>query len=1404
MRKIIYFFFFISSFVSAQVTDNFSDGDFTSSPAWSGDVLEFIVNASQQLQLNNTVAAASYLSAASPGSSLNNIEWQFYIKQSFAPSGSNYGRVYLASDQANLEGSLNGYYLQFGEAGSLDAVELFRQTGLTGTSVARATNGQIAVSFTLGIKVTRDASGNWNLYIDPAGGNAYALAANGTDNTYSSTAFFGVACVYTASNATKFFFDDFYNGPLIVDITPPSIVSSTVISNSELDVLFNEDLDSTTSVTLTNYNADNTLGNPSIIERDSLDHSLVHLTFATTFISGLLNTLTVTNVQDLNSNAITTANTTFTYLAPVVPAFKDIIINEIFADPSPQVALPAFEFIEIYNKGTNTFNLNGWKFTDGASTGTLGNYNLAPGQYLILCPVADTSFYTPFGNTMGLSTFPSLNNTGDNLKLKDNSLVDIDSVNYLDTWYQDAVKKNGGWTLELINPDAPSGCPVSSNWIASVNPDGGTPGTQNSVYSTASDITAPAITGITITDSTHITLCYSEAVDVSQITVLSNYNFDNSIGIPVAAAANAMFTCVDLVLGTALIPSVTYIVTVGNISDCSGNILFPVTSSFTVPAVASYKDVIINEIFADPSPQAGLPLTEFIELYNNSSKQFNLNGWKFTDGSSTATLGNYIFSPGQYLIICPVADTASWSPFGNVMGVSSFPSLNNTDDHLYLKNDLLTLIDSVNYSDTWYMDAIKEDGGWTLELINPGTPINCPASSNWIASANSNGGTPGIQNSVYSTAADITSPQIASVSVPDSLHISVCFTEAVDVSQINVAGNYNINNGIGTPVSASANTTLTCVNITLATALISSSVYIISISNMSDCSGNILNPASATFDYYEVKPFDVVINEIMADPDNTIGLPAIEVEYVELYNKTAFTINLNNWQYTAGTNTKILPDVNIAAHGYLVLTSTTNASLMPSSSNAVGVVSFPGLTNTGQILSLKTPLGSVMSVVPYTDAWYQDVTKDEGGWSLEQIDPDNPCAGMSNWRASANTNGGTPGIQNSVFASNADQISPHVTRVSLITNDTIQVYFNEPLDSGTMLNLSMYSIDNGIGIPTYAQPVSPDFKSVRLALATSVLPGIIYTVTVNNQITDCVGNPVGDVNSARFAIPVIATSNDIVINEILVDPKDGGVDFVEIYNRSSKVIDLKTMMISHYDTLANVPVDPEVIASDGYLIFPGDYLLLSENGNAVKNQYNTTNPEAFLDIPDLPSMSIANGTICLAIGFNVIDYFVYYEGMQFPLLNETKGVSLERIDFNRSTQDRTNWHSAAEAVGFATPGYKNSQYNDAVTADNAIEITPEVFSPDEDGVNDVVSINYHFDTPGYVANITIYDSKGRLVKYLVRNELLGINGTFSWDGINEEREKARIGIYIVFTEVFDLSGKVKHYKNTFVLAGKLD
>ena len=99
-----------------------------------------------------------------------------------------------------------------------------------------------------------------------------------------------------------------------------------------------------------------------------------------------------------------------------------------------------------------------------------------------------------------------------------------------------------------------------------------------------------------------------------------------------------------------------------------------------------------------------------------------------------------------------------------------------------------------------------------------------------------------------------------------------------------------------------------------------------------------------------------------------------------------------------------------------------------------------------------------------------------------------------------------------------------------------------------------------------------------------------------------------------------------------------------------------------------------------------------------------------------------------------------------------------------------------------------------------IVVTPEIFSPDNDGIDDFADINYSFPSVGYVANITIFDASGRPVRYLQKNALSGIKGNYRWDGLGDKNQKLPQGIYIIYTEIFNTEGKKKQFKNTIVLA----
>jgi len=213
-------------------------------------------------------------------------------------------------------------------------------------------------------------------------------------------------------------------------------------------------------------------------------------------------------------------------------------------------------------------------------------------------------------------------------------------------------------------------------------------------------------------------------------------------------------------------------------------------------------------------------------------------------------------------------------------------------------------------------------------------------------------------------------------------------------------------------------------------------------------------------------------------------------------------------------------------------------------------------------------------------------------------------------------------------------------------------------------------------------------------------------------------------------------------------------------------------------------------------------MVATDNADLVKATYITQNPDAFIQIT-MPSFNDDEGNVILLNEQgNIVDQLAYKDDWHFKLISNEEGVSLERIDYNAPTQQEQNWHSAASSAGYGTPTYKNSQFRVDASVQGEIKTEPEIVSPDNDGRDDFASILYSFPEPGYVANITVFDAVGRTVRVLQRNALCGIKGSYRWDGLGDKNQQLPSGIYIVYTEVFNLSGKTKKFKNSIVLARK--
>jgi hypothetical protein len=644
---------------------------------------------------------------------------------------------------------------------------------------------------------------------------------------------------------------------------------------------------------------------------------------------------------------------------------------------------------------------------------------------------------------------------------------------------------------------------------------------------------------------------------------------------------------------------------------------------------------------------------------------------------------------------------------------------------------------------------------------------------------------------------DVTPPSIVSATALSATAVDVLFNEAVDLTTSQIAANYVVSNGLGIPTSAVRDATNTSlVHLTFATNIPPRINVTLTVNGVADLSSNILNGGTKVFSYFVPFQYDIVIDEILADPTPVVGLPTNE--WLELKNTTSFDINLQNYKLGKATGESgAMPSYILPAGGYVIVCTGSAVAAMSVYGPTIAVTSFPSLNNDADRIYLRAPQGTIIHSVNYTIDWYKNELKKDGGWTLEMIDTKNPCTGINNWKASVDARGGTPAAKNSVDAINADATAPKLLRAYATDATHVTLVFDEPVDSTNAAVAASYSMSDGISI-TNALPLSVSFDRVSLTLSTALAANKIYTVTANS-VKDCTGNTIGVSKTARVGLVAHTDSLDIVVNEIMFNPKPNGVDYVEFYNRSKKILNLKNAFIANRNSLGIVSSIYQFTTED-YLFFPEDYIVVTESAEITKRDFVANDPNAILQLNNLPSFNDTDGdVILLNEQGKIIDEVVYDSKWHFALISNEEAVSLERINADAASV-QSNFHSAASSVGYGTPTYKNSQNRIDADVQGDITTTPAIVSPDNDGLDDFATIQYNFPEPGYVANITIFDASGRAVRYLERNTLAGVKGYYRWDGLGEKQQKLPVGLYIIYTEVFNLNGKTKKFKNTIVLA----
>jgi hypothetical protein len=274
--------------------------------------------------------------------------------------------------------------------------------------------------------------------------------------------------------------------------------------------------------------------------------------------------------------------------------------------------------------------------------------------------------------------------------------------------------------------------------------------------------------------------------------------------------------------------------------------------------------------------------------------------------------------------------------------------------------------------------------------------------------------------------------------------------------------------------------------------------------------------------------------------------------------------------------------------------------------------------------------------------------------------------------------------------------------------------------------------------------------------------------------------------------------NDLVINEIMYDAEEGNSDFIEFLNLSEDSVNIGGWQFEDENgnsfKLSEIPFK---IPKDAYFILAADSSI-EFNYDLGGNEFTT-----ILDVSNLGLVNSGELILLKDVKGNIIDSVFYSDKWHNDNFASTKNISLERINPNLGGNDAPNWSSSVDPFG-GTPGKQNSIFAENLNTESNISVSPNPFSPDNDGFEDFTIINYNLKQATAQVRIKIFDSKGRLVRALANNQPSGSSGSVIFNGLGDDGQALRIGIYIIFLEALNEgTGVVETMKTVVVVARKL-
>jgi len=696
----------------------------------------------------------------------------------------------------------------------------------------------------------------------------------------------------------------------------------------------------------------------------------------------------------------------------------------------------------------------------------------------------------------------------------------------------------------------------------------------------------------------------------------------------------------------------------------------------------------INEFMFAPKPDYG---GEWIELMNISDDTLNLAGWSISDNSSTVTItqDDNLLPPKDFALLSSSESiTEHWRIGGLLIHcVKPLPTLNNTEDSIVVRDLCGNIIDSLKYSSSWgYRQGVS------LERIDPYKDSDL--ASNWALSIDSTGGTPGYKNSITINDFDLTVTEIGLVAdtgcpkpgQPAELFVVVknAGRKTVEDAEIYLG----IDSNRDSLLQQKEVLYIDVLTIFPGDSVVLYPTILGFESGKNTVIGQLIteddNMENNTGSFVLRAQFpwgSLAINEFMYIPNTGFG-----GEWIELFNVSADTVNLSEWQISDNSNTVTITESDwlLAPSAYTLISSDETIT---DYWNVGGLYihmdsPLPTLNNAGDSIVVRDLCGHVVDSLKYSSGWgYRQ------GVSLERIDPYKDSDLASNWALSMDSTGGTPGFKNSRMIKNIDLGIDSVWCVSdsLMDGDPLEIHYI--VGNKGLRDVQGYTVYLGLRtqgkkgnyravrdtIVYYSDSLSAQsFR--RNTVVFKRVSGGVYRLYCELFLLD---DEKIENDSDSCIVIVGYPENSLVINEVMNIPEPGESEWFELYNTTPDSLDLNLWRFR------DAGGGWQDIVTQRHIISPNGYCIV-----AARADFRQTYPDFDSDliVPDkFPILNNGSDSLFIVDGTgHLIDRVVFQQSW-----GGSTGVSIERKNPSVPALDQYNWGSSTDSGG-ATPGRQNS------------------------------------------------------------------------------------------------------------------